>query len=93
MKADLIRIGNSKGIRIPKAVLDQCGFGQQVEMRVEAGSLIISPVKAARSGWDEAFRTMAERGDDAALLPYGLEHSILLPGWKGLELSEKGVAV
>jgi antitoxin MazE len=71
MKVDLIRIGNSQGIRIPKAVIDQCGFGQ----RVESGSLIISPVKAARSGWAEAFKAMAEQGDDAAVFPEDLEHS------------------
>jgi antitoxin MazE len=74
MKAALIRIGNSQGVRIPKAVIDQCGFDRRVEMRVEGGSLIIAPAKAARSGWDEAFKAMAERGDDRALLPEDLEH-------------------
>ena len=68
MKADLIRIGNSRGIRIPKSVIEQCGFGSRVEMRVEGGSLVITPGRAARSGWDEAFKAMAERGDDAPLV-------------------------
>lgn len=74
MKADLVRIGNSQGVRIPKAMIEQCGFGQRVEMRVEGDSLIITPGKAARSGWAEAFKAMAERGDDAALFPDDLEH-------------------
>jgi antitoxin MazE len=82
MKADLIRIGNSQGIRIPKAVIEQCGFGQRVEMRVEGASLIISPAKAARGGWDEAFKAMAERGDDAALLPEDLEHTFDQTEWE-----------
>ena len=82
MKADLIRIGNSKGLRIPKAVLDQCGFGQRVEMRVEGVSLVITPAKTARSGWDEAFKTMAEQGDDAALLPEDLEQSFDQAEWE-----------
>ena len=82
MKAELIRIGNSRGIRIPKAVLDQCGFRRQVEMRVEGASLIISPVEGARGGWDEAFKAMAERGDDAALLPESLEHSFDEAEWE-----------
>ena len=82
MKAELIRIGNSQGIRISKAVIDQCGFGQRVEMRVESGSLIISPAKAARSGWDEAFKAKAEQGDDAALLPDDLEHSFDHTEWE-----------
>lgn len=74
MKADLIRIGNSKGVRIPKAVLDQCGFGQRVEMRIEAGSLIISPVKAARVAGTRR-SSHGGAGDDAALLPDEFEHS------------------
>jgi antitoxin MazE len=54
MKVDLIRIGNSQGVRIPKAVIEQCGFGSRVEMRVEGDSLIITPATAARRGWDRA---------------------------------------
>ena len=82
MKAGLIRIGNSQGVRIPKIVIDQCGFGQRVEMRVEGGSLIITPVRALRSGWDEAFKTMAVRADDAALLPENLEHGFDDTEWE-----------
>ena len=76
MKVDLIRIGNSQGVRIPKAVIDQCGFGKRVEMRVEGDNLIITPVKVVRSSWDEAFKAMAKQGDDAPLLPVDLEHSL-----------------
>lgn len=82
MKVDLIRIGNSQGVRIPKAVIEQCGFGSRVEMRVEGDSLIITPVTAARSGWEGAFKAMAERGDDAALLPEGLGQSFDETEWE-----------
>jgi antitoxin MazE len=81
MKADLIRIGNSQGVRIPKAVIDQCRFGPRVDMRIEGDRLIISRVTAARSGWDEAFKVMAERGDDAALLPDHLAHGFDEAEW------------
>ena len=81
MKAELIRIGNSQGIRIPRAVLDHCGFSQRVDMRIEGESLIITRAKAARSGWDEAFKAMTEQGDDAALLPDDLEHSFDRTEW------------
>ena len=67
MRTPIIRIGNSRGIRIPKALLDQCGFGTTAELEVEDGSLIVRPVAKPRQGWDEAFRLMAERGDDALL--------------------------
>jgi antitoxin MazE len=82
VKADLIRIGNSQGVRIPKALIDQCGLGKRVEMRVEGDSLIISRVKAARSGWDEAFNAMAEQGDDAPLLLDDLEHGFDQAEWE-----------
>jgi antitoxin MazE len=82
VKADLIRIGNSQGVRIPKTVIDQCGFGRRVEMRIEGDTLIITRVKAARSGWDEAFKVMAAQGDDAALFPENVEHSFDETEWE-----------
>ncbi len=74
MKAKLIRIGNAQGIRLPKAAIEQCGFEGEVELRVEGRSLVLSPARAPRQGWDEVFAAMAERGDDAPLLPDDLEH-------------------
>ena len=55
MRASLVRIGNSRGLRIPKPILEQCGFDSEVELRVEPGRLIVLPVAAARTGWEEAF--------------------------------------
>lgn len=63
-------------------MIDQCGFGQRVEMLVEGESLIITRAKAVRSGWDEAFKAMAEHGDAAALLPDDLEHSFDRTEWE-----------
>jgi antitoxin MazE len=56
MKAELVRIGNSRGIRIPKPIIEQCGLGETVELRVENDRLIISPGRQPRQDWDEAFR-------------------------------------
>jgi len=69
MKAPLVRIGNSHGVRIPKTVLEQCGFKDQVEMTVRDGTIVIAPARRARAGWDAAFNAMAAAGDDADLLP------------------------
>jgi antitoxin MazE len=63
----IVRIGNSKGIRIPKSLLKQTGLAGEVEIRAEDDTLIISPVHRARLGWAAAFRHMAQRGDDALL--------------------------
>jgi antitoxin MazE len=66
-KARIIRIGNSQGIRIPKLMLEQLGFGKDVELESQADQLIIRAARHPRYGWDEQFRAMAERGDDKLL--------------------------
>jgi antitoxin MazE len=68
MRVEIIRIGNSHGLRLPKAILEQYGFDKVVELRVEGRSLIIEPVSQPRIGWSKAFQTMAEQRDDEPLL-------------------------
>ncbi len=58
MKVAIIPIGNSKGIRIPKPMLEQCRFGKSVEIEVENNRLILRPVGRPRSGWEDAFKAM-----------------------------------
>jgi antitoxin MazE len=67
MKARIIRIGNSRGIRIPKPLLEQAGLEGEVEITAREGSLVIRPAVRPRAGWAEAFAAMARRGDDALL--------------------------
>ena len=62
-------IGNSRGIRLPKVLLDKYGFGDAVEAELRDDSLVLKPAKKARDGWEEAFRQMHEQGNDALLLP------------------------
>lgn len=64
IRTKVVKIGNSRGIRLPKSVLEQCGLGETVELDVQDGTLVVRPVRDPRAGWDEAFRRMAERGDD-----------------------------
>jgi len=80
MKVSLVAIGNSKGIRIPRSVIKECGFGDHVEMRVGKGNIVLTPVRAIREGWDAAFAGMAVASDDAPLLPGNLS-----PDWDGEE--------
>ena len=56
MKTQIVRIGNSQGIRIPKPLLQQTGLHGEVEIFAEEDSLVIRPAKKPREGWDEAFR-------------------------------------
>jgi antitoxin MazE len=70
MTIDIIRVGNSRGIRIPKAFLDECGFASKVEVEARKGVLILRPARTAskpRKGWDAAFKRMAALGDDRLL--------------------------
>ena len=67
MKARIVRIGNSRGIRIPKPLIEQTGLGEHVEIAVQGSSLVISPARSPRAGWSDAFAEMAARGDDALI--------------------------
>jgi antitoxin MazE len=68
VRTNLIRIGNSRGIRIPRLLLEQAGLRNTVEIRAEKGRLVVRPDHAPRQGWEEAFAAMAERGDLRVLL-------------------------
>ena len=74
MKAKLVRIGNSRGIRLPKLLIDQVGLADEVDLEVREGTIVISASEAARSGWAAAARGMANRHGDAPLDPYVPSH-------------------
>ncbi len=64
VKARVVRIGNSRGIRIPKVWVQQLGLGEEVELAVQGDRLVVRPARRPREGWQEAFRAMAAyRGD------------------------------
>jgi antitoxin MazE len=65
MRARVVKIGNSQGIRIPKPLLEQIGIMVDVDLEVENKQIIIRPVSNPRDGWDVAFKNMAESGDDS----------------------------
>jgi len=69
MKTHLIRVGNSRGVRLPKPLIEQAGLTDQVELRVRDGAIVIARVASARSGWAEAARRMRERDEDRLLDP------------------------
>jgi len=68
MKVQIIRIGNSRGIRIPKAVIEQCQFDNEVDLEVSDQKLIISSAEHPRANWDNQFRTLADNQDDRLLI-------------------------
>jgi antitoxin MazE len=68
MIIELVRIGNSRGIRIPKPLIEQCGFGDKVDVRVERNCLVIAPDRPPRQGWKAAFQTAGTDAKDELLL-------------------------
>ena len=74
MKARLVRIGNSRGLRLAKPLIEQLGFKDEVDMRAEGGALVIRPSRVVRAGWAEAAAHLAAsgcstRGSGRALTP------------------------
>jgi antitoxin MazE len=70
MKSSIRNIGNSKGIIIPQGFLKECLIEDEVNIEVRDHHIIISPVEnKKRIGWADAFKEMAENGDDQLLLP------------------------
>jgi antitoxin MazE len=74
MKAHVVRIGNSRGIRIPKSVIVRCQLHGAVDLIVQQRQLLIRPAKA-RTGWDQAFEQMHRHGGDQLLDPESLPSS------------------
>lgn len=67
VKTRIVKIGNSQGVRIPKILLDQTNLGEEVELEVEQGRIVIRSSRPLREGWDKQFKLMAEAGDDSLL--------------------------
>ena len=72
MRASVVPIGNSRGVRLPKVVLEQCHIANEVELTVSRRRIILSPVppkaKRPRAGWAEAFARLAAEDGDKLLL-------------------------
>ncbi len=69
MKTRLVRIGNSRGVRLPKAIIAQAGLTEEVELGVRDGAVIIARTTSARLGWAEAARQMRQCDEDFLLYP------------------------
>ncbi len=68
MEVSVIPIGNSKGIRLGKSLLEKYNITDTVELILEKSYIIIKPKSEPRKGWEKAFKKMHENGDDKLLL-------------------------
>jgi antitoxin MazE len=68
MEVNIIKIGNSKGLRLSKSILEKYNIENKVELILEEGHIILKPIEETRKGWDEAFKLMHEKKEDNLLL-------------------------
>ena len=81
MRATIVPIGNSKGIRIPKKILEECQIEKEVFLEVKNKSIIIKPVKAEpRKDWETSFKKMRELNDDRLIIDDNID--LDMAGWE-----------
>lgn len=68
MKARIIRIGNSRGLRLPKPLIEQAGISDEVDLQIREGAIIISRIESPRAGWADAAAVLNRNGGDGLLL-------------------------
>ena len=68
MEVSVISIGNSKGIRLSKTLIEKYNIKDTVELILEKGYLILKPTATPRKGWEKAFKKMHDNGDDKPMI-------------------------
>lgn len=68
METAIIKIGNSKGLRLSKTILEKYNIKDKVEIILEMGQIIIKPIEVPRKNWEVAFKKMNDEGDDELLI-------------------------
>lgn len=64
MRARIVRVGNSRGIRLPKVLLEHAALSDEVELVAEPGRIVVAGIRRPRAGWAEAAELMHQRGED-----------------------------
>ena len=67
VKTRIVKIGNSRGLRIPKTILEQLNLRNEVELEIQKNELVIRPAVAPRQNWEEQFKLMAQQRNDELL--------------------------
>ncbi len=77
METAIIKIGNSKGLRLSKTILEKYNIQDKVEMILEDDQIILKPINKPRIGWEKAFKKMKKEGDDQLLIDSVFEDETL----------------
>jgi antitoxin MazE len=76
MEVSVVKIGNSRGIRFSKTIIERYNIRDSVNLILEKGHIIIKPVSRPRKGWEKAFKEMNDNQDDRLLIPDAFEDEI-----------------
>lgn len=68
MEASIIKIGNSKGLRLSKTILEKYSIKDKVELILEKGRIILKPIDSPRKNWEQEFKEMRKNKDDQLLM-------------------------
>lgn len=74
LRAEIVSIGNSRGLRIPKAIREEIGLESEVTLTVSKGALVVRPARAPRWDWRRRFEAAANAGHEPLLIPGDLEN-------------------
>jgi antitoxin MazE len=69
MEVSVVKIGNSRGIRFSKTIIERYNIRDTVDLILDKGQIIIKPLSKPRKGWDKAFMEMHANGDDKLIIP------------------------
>ena len=69
MKTRIVRIGNSRGVRLPKPLIEEAGLPEEVDIRARDGTIVIAPAARPRAGWGEAAQHLRKRDADRLVEP------------------------
>jgi antitoxin MazE len=70
MLVSVVPIGNSRGIRIPRNIINEFNIEDKIDLQIHEGEIVLKPVfKKTRQGWAEAFKKMHENSDDTMIIP------------------------
>jgi len=69
MEANIIKIGNSKGLRLSQTILKKYAIGDKVEIILEKDHIVLKPTDNPRAGWENQFAKLSKEGDDELLIP------------------------
>lgn len=68
MNIPIVKIGNSRGIRLPKNVLERYELSGSIELELKDDCIVLKAPPTVREGWGDAFQQMAMAGDDMPVM-------------------------